>query len=186
MKTRHLEAVVGITIVTLVIAACSTQDTAIVEPAIGHASFARQENRCSKYAVIPVSLTFEGARSNAVEEGGVLASISSKEEQACIEGLASSGNSGTYWINGTDGQVDGEWRWLHAKKNGLFWVGYSDGKPLGFANWGSNEPSLPAPGFDEDCLRIDLAARWGDALGVWRDYDCDNSDASAGYIIRYQ
>lgn len=178
MKIRHSLALVGLATVALVAAACSTSDTAVTEPEIGAASFARQINRCDKYSLVDGSYTHEGARADAKLNGGVVASISSVEEQACVQALDGSGEF--YWLNASDAAKEGEWRWLNARKNGLFWIGDQTGKSVGYSNWDFG--GEPAGGTGENCAAIDdyniNPNPWD---GKWRDFDCE---IGFGYVLR--
>lgn len=181
MKPRHVIAVFKTAAAALVIAACSTQDTAVTEPEIRAAGFARQVNRCERYSLVDGSFTHEGARTDAKSRSGVVASISSVEEQACVQALNGSGDF--YWINASDAAHEGEWRWLNASKNGLFWIGDQFGKSLGYSNW--DPPGIggfggePAGGTGENCAAIDDK----DFDGVWRDFPCQGW-YYFGYVLK--
>ncbi|MFM7044833.1 MAG: C-type lectin domain-containing protein [Ilumatobacteraceae bacterium] len=120
-----------------------------------------QVERCSKYRLIDSgTYTWEQAAADARSRGGVLASISSLEEQICVD---ATGGGNSAWISGTDAASEGDWRWAFARKNGQFWLGDYDGRATGFANWGGGEPNNSG---DEDCAEIDLGG------GQWNDSNC--------------
>lgn len=86
---RKLMAV-SVTMAAMLVTACGSSEQSIAEPArfssLGRftARSERMENRCDKYSLIYGVRTWQAARDDAAARGGVVASVSSAEEQACI------------------------------------------------------------------------------------------------------
>lgn len=151
-----------------VIAALSI--TALTAVGTASAGSKSQVERCAKYSLVTDNyLTWEQAAADARSRGGVLASISSLEEQTCVD---ATGGGGSAWISGTDAASEGDWRWAFARKNGQFWLGDYDGRATGYANWNDGEPNNSG---DEDCAEIDLGG------GRWNDSYCGETK---WYILR--
>jgi hypothetical protein len=71
-----------------------------------------------------------------------------------------------YWINGSDRETEGVWKWLGGPEEGqVFWTGGVNGStpPGGYANWWFGEPNHLR--VDEDYIWVGWGARgrWADA-----------------------
>lgn len=171
MRRGHKLSMLALAVSATVVAACSTADNTVTSPELASVSFnKRQTNRCDKYTLIDGPFTPDGARTNAKLLGGVVASISSLEEQTCVQALR--GDYDYYWLNASDAASEGEWRWLNARKNGLFWIGGVEGKSYGYSNWGDGEPGGEG---GENCAAI------VDDYGVWVDLGCTSTN---GYVLK--
>ena len=62
------------------------------------------------------------------------------------------------WLGGTDGAVDGAWRWPDSAQ---FWMGTSGGTAVGglYENWDAGEPNNDN---DEDCAELRTNQLWND------------------------
>jgi flagellin len=93
---------------------------------------------------------------------GHLANITSQDENDFINALA----PGNVWLGGSDGAVEGEWRWLAGPEAGQqFWSGGPGGSAPGgmYANWGGGEPNNS--GGAEDTVHMRADGRWNDQPG---------------------
>ena len=98
----------------------------------------------------------EDAQAKAVSEGAYLVSINDAAEQ---KWLVSIFGSIPYWIGLTDGDMEGEWRWM-------------SGEAVGYTNWAPNEP-VDADWGDEDYVFMGLSpdGKWydvGPESPTWR------------------
>ena len=98
----------------------------------------------------------EDAQAKAVSEGAHLVSINDAAEQ---KWLLSIFGSIPYWIGLTDGDEEGEWRWMN-------------GEAVGYTNWAPNEP-MDADWGDEDYVFMGLSpdGKWydvGPESPTWR------------------
>lgn len=116
------------------------------------------------YKIIQKNKTWTDAAADAVDMGGYLVEIGSKEEQDAIyDAIQKSGISPAYtevpdgggigyiWIGATDRYAEKSWVWNGTNANGtfpLFWLGGKGGSVVGkrYVNWGgtsagkTNEP----------------------------------------------
>ena len=99
------------------------------------------------YKVIPLRGTHQAALNYCAENGGHLARIESKDEQAFIERLLSGSNE-SYWIDGSDEAREGRWM-------------FSNGTPMSYFNWHPGEPTGPQG--IEDFLVVWNKNMWNDA-----------------------
>ena len=93
---------------------------------------------------------------------GHLANITSQEENDFINTLS----PGNIWLGGSDGAVEGEWRWLAGPEAGQqFWQGGVAGSTVGgsYANWGGGEPNNSG---NEDTVHMRADGRWNDQPGA--------------------
>ena len=104
------------------------------------------------YKAIPLKGTHQAALNYCAENGGHLARIESKDEQAFIERLLSGSNE-SYWIDGSDEAREGRWM-------------FSNGTPMSYFNWHPSEPNKSFKGI-EDFLMV-YASR---SKNVWNDAD---------------
>ena len=108
------------------------------------------------YKVIPLKGTHQAALNYCAENGGHLARIESKDEQAFIERLLSGSNE-SYWIDGRDEAREGRWM-------------FSNGTPMSYFNWHPGEPNNNQG--IEDFLMV-YASR---SKNVWNDADGASSN----------
>tara|TARA_R110001599_G_scaffold353733_1_gene595922 strand:- start:17520 stop:18185 length:666 start_codon:yes stop_codon:yes gene_type:complete len=119
------------------------------------------------------NLSWTGARQNALDKGGYLATITSAEENSAvnllitlIEGSLLDGNLDiAVWLGGSDTAEEGIWTWADGPEAGdQFWDGDKEGTaPAGaYANWVLAEPNNFDPG--EDHLGMYFLG------GVWNDF----------------
>ncbi|MFC2096882.1 T9SS type A sorting domain-containing protein [Bacteroidota bacterium] len=149
----------------------------------------------AKYEVVKETKTWTGASACAVERGGKLTEINSKEEQDSIffhinnAGIIASnttapdgGGSSYLWIGGNDLAVEGQWVW-----NGdndtisvQFWQGTRTGSAVGglYNNWG-NEPDNWS---NQDAIGLALTNWPLGTAGQWNDIDHTNT---LYFVIEY-
>lgn len=92
---------------------------------------------------------------------GHLANITSQAENDFINALA----PGNVWLGGSDGAVEGEWRWLAGPEAGQqFWQGGVGGSTVAgsYANWGGGEPNNSG---NEDTVHMRADGLWNDQPG---------------------
>ncbi|NEP60355.1 MAG: CHAT domain-containing protein [Symploca sp. SIO2G7] len=110
--------------------------------------------------------TFQG-------QPGYLATITSAEENQRIGELGIPADSGA-WIGASDAEVEGTWKWATGPEAGtVFW---QDGNPIGFTNWGINQPSNDNPG-ENYAEFVQLDQSWNDLA--------NDSFNPGGYIVEY-
>jgi len=125
-----------------------------------------------KYLVVDQSMTWDKANAYAQEQGGYLATITSKEKQEFIEDLlAIHGKSNNYWLGGS--RVGKKWQW-------------SSGESWGYTNWMSGEPNN-ANGKENKLMLARVAPPGkGSAKGKWNDsQNNDTGWGSFGLIIEW-
>ncbi|WP_404307435.1 LamG-like jellyroll fold domain-containing protein [Neorhodopirellula lusitana] len=110
---------------------------------------------------------------------GQLAVIRSAAENVYITDIANDITGGTsVWLGGTDGTVEGEWRWIESGNEAdLFWDGAADGYAAGnYSNWldGSQPNDL---GGNEDAIRLNSST------GLW--YDAPTENSNHNYVIEW-
>ncbi|XP_062581843.1 perlucin-like protein [Saccostrea cucullata] len=88
--------------------------------------------------------------------GGVLADISSSEEQAFIESMVQRQNGHTYWLGGSDWTTEGAWVWE------------TTGKAISYTNWHHGQPDNSHN--IEHCLYLDTQSHYR-----WFDRDCHDA-----------
>src|SRR3989339_183971 len=109
------------------------------------------------------------AKTNAEGMGGYLATITSAEESAWINGAFD--NLSRYWLGGTDEAVEGTWTWI-------------TGESWSFTAW--NNPPEPndggSPAISEDYLGF-----WSTTDGKWNDLPNDpwavHTYLMSGYLV---
>jgi hypothetical protein len=120
------------------------------------------------YSFCAGPLDWSGSSSACTADGKRLVVVDSAEENAWLSATASAADLTSLWLGGSDGAVEGEWRWGDGSH---FWQGLdvtSGGAAVGglYSNWIAGEPNNVEGRIVGNCLRM-LA---GD--GVWRDGDC--------------
>uniref|UniRef100_A0A8C7X8Q4 C-type lectin domain-containing protein n=1 Tax=Oryzias sinensis TaxID=183150 RepID=A0A8C7X8Q4_9TELE len=100
--------------------------------------------------------TWEQSREFCRNKTGDLAIINSEEEMAFINTLCKSGQQ--TWIGLTDGEVEGQWKWV-------------DGTPLTLIFWGTGQPNS-YQGSDQDCVEFWHRSK---GIGDWNDESCSNT-----------
>lgn len=127
---------------------------------------------------------------------GYLATITSKDEQAFIEGILGSftfeGSYVDFAIGGSDRSVEGEWRWVNGPEAGTqFWSGATSGSPVNgsFAYWETLWGSYRQPdnAGGENVLSIQINNTPGsfpsDQRYMWNDLP--DGWQMAGYVVEY-
>jgi hypothetical protein len=190
--------------VSVIVTACSTAETTVTSPELASVSFSkqqnRQENRCGKYKVVYFvedddrddRVDFQQALQHAYQNGWAVASISSQEEQNCINKLADDPASKVpendwkeAWIGATDRWTEGEWRWEGLKNSGIFYKGVYPGTSYGYTNWykaggpiaytnqPDNDTDFGSRPEGQDCAVVLLArGTEAGANGQWDDVGC--------------
>jgi hypothetical protein len=114
----------------------------------------------SRYAVCRMYSTWPEAALACSRRGMWLARVDDGAENVWVREAALSLGIRNLWIGGSDGEVEGEWRWLDGV---LFWTGGRTGAPAGglYSNWGVGEPNDASRG--ENCaLMLTDSGRWND------------------------
>ena len=110
------------------------------------------------YALFDLSMTWLEADAYCRAIGGHLATVSSAEEQAAIEGLAAGSSKDFSWLGGNYNTSSDSWSWV-------------DGTRFTYANWDENQPDGSASG--EYWLRManrtKTYADWTANGGKWND-----------------
>ncbi|ROT63782.1 mannose receptor [Penaeus vannamei] len=110
-------------------------------------------NELSCYLVVEDVASWTDAKGNCTDLGGVLASITSEDEQAFVSGLLNS----SAWIGLSDQKIEGKYIW-------------EDGSPYNYRSWKEGEPNnyyyYITLGVGEDCVEMkkDYDFRWNDEL----------------------
>ncbi|ROT63784.1 mannose receptor [Penaeus vannamei] len=110
-------------------------------------------NELSCYLVVEDVASWTDAKGNCTDLGGVLASITSEDEQAFVSGLLNS----SAWIGLSDQETEGEFTW-------------EDGSPFNYDSWEEGEPNNSymylTLGVGEDCVEMkkEYDFRWNDEL----------------------
>lgn len=128
----------------------------------------------SFYQYVTTTLTWEAANSAATAAtingvAGHLAHSNSATENAYLDSISGASN---IWIGGSDGAVNGEWRWVGGPDDGVqFWQGQAAGSAVGgaYTNWNGGEPN-DYNGFEAN-IELQNGGRWNDQLpGTTRAY----------------
>lgn len=118
-------------------------------------------------------------------DGAYLAEIRSADLQACVAQLLATPGPAfglNPWIGGSDGAVEGEWRWVTSDEQ--FWQGDTAGAAVAgrFENWsadGSGNKTEPNDfASAEDCMVIGT-----EAPNPWNDNGCSNADVP--YLVMF-
>ncbi|MBW4624431.1 MAG: VCBS repeat-containing protein [Brasilonema octagenarum HA4186-MV1] len=117
---------------------------------------------------------------------GYLATITSDKEQNFIQGKL----QGNGWTGGSDGAVEGDWRWVTGPETGTaFWIGDATGNPVNgqYSNWAPGEPNNLF-GSEKYAHLIGNSAIGQTLIGKWNDLS-DNVETGEyipqGYIVEY-
>ncbi|XP_074546917.1 uncharacterized protein LOC141805663 [Halichoeres trimaculatus] len=104
--------------------------------------------------------TWAEARSDCLNQGGDLVSITDPFEQSFIQGVIQQSPTGiSLWIGGHDSVTEGGWEW-------------TDGSPFRYIRWSAGNPDNY---YGEDCLSVYING------GYWND---DNCEYKRGYICK--
>jgi len=140
------------------------------------------------YELVREKKTWKQAANCAVEKGGYLAEINTKEEQngiyAAILGnipdpsktVASDGGDGSYvWLGATDVATEGTWIW-DGNSDGTgeqFWSGTAAGASVNdaYENWGDEPDNFN----DQDAMAIGITNWPRGVAGEWNDVGTFNS-----------
>ncbi|XP_069977455.1 macrophage mannose receptor 1 [Penaeus vannamei] len=110
-----------------------------------------QLHESSCYRVSEITASWTEAKDSCIGLGGVLASITSEDEQAFVSGLLNS----SAWIGLSDQETEGEFTW-------------EDGSPFNYDSWEEGEPDnlymYLSIGVGEDCVEMkqEYDYRWND------------------------
>jgi hypothetical protein len=124
-----------------------------------------------------VNLAAANAAAAAATINGVaghLATITSAAENTFVRNM----NGGfAVWLGGTDGPVEGEWRWTGGTSEAgqMFWLGGAAGSAQGgyYTNWAGSQPDNS--GGNEDGIQMQAGGTWNDV----------NVTTSLRYIIEW-
>lgn len=143
----------------------------------------------NEYTVVKERMNWEDAAAYAVEQGGILLEINSKEENDAVFeevvensgiqidlSVAPDGGMASYiWLGGNDLSTEGDWIW-DGNNDGegvQFWQGLTDGEVQNdqFTNWG-NEPDNYG---NQDALGLAITDWPLGVAGQWNDIKADNT-----------
>ena len=116
----------------------------------------------NKYAVYKGKVSYQYAKDLCESYGGHLVRITSAGENNAVKGLAA--KVGTCWIDGSDAQSEGVWK-------------FSNGEKMTYFNWGKGEPNNDG---NQDCLRIYVSGEWDDSFENIKTLDID------GFICEFE
>ncbi len=120
----------------------------------------KKEYRGHYYQLFDISLTWEEAKKECESLGGYLATITSKNEQAFVEALITTGEKNCYWL-GAEKETTGYWQWV-------------TGEEFDYANWKSGEPN------NEKNIEnyLEMYAKVYDRIipGQWNDITVDGTN----------
>ena len=120
-------------------------------------------NYCKVYdEIMPHSM----AQKRCEMMGGHLVRVETSAKQAFIETLASRGKNRGYWIDGTDEETEGTWR-------------FDDGTPMHYFNWGSGPPQ---PNNDNGMSHYLVMYR----PDKWRWHDNSSGERLWGFICEWE
>ncbi|MBU0801144.1 MAG: hemolysin, partial [Alphaproteobacteria bacterium] len=105
---------------------------------------------------------------------GHMAHSNSATENAYLDSIS---GANAIWLGGTDGAVNGEWRWIGGPDDGTqFWQGLAAGSPVGgaYENWNGGEPN-DYNGY-ESRLQMNNGGGWNDQLET----------STARYVIEWE
>ncbi|WP_435640671.1 beta strand repeat-containing protein [Micavibrio aeruginosavorus] len=133
----------------------------------------------SFYLYVSTTLTWEAANSAATSYlvngvAGHLAHSNSATENSYLDTVTGTAN---FWLGGSDGTVNGEWRWVGGPDDGTqFWQGLANGSAIGgaYTNWNPGEPN------DYNGFEAHLEFYNG---GVWND---QLPSTTRGYVIEWE
>nr|XP_021324868.1 galactose-specific lectin nattectin-like [Danio rerio] len=113
------------------------------------------------YLLITLSMRrWADARSDCLNQGGDLLSITEPFEQGYIQAVIQNIPTGvSLWMGAHDQVTEGGWTW-------------TDGSPFRYINWAAGNPD---DYYGEDCLSILINS------GAWNDDNCENK---RGYICK--
>lgn len=122
-----------------------------------------EEKNGHLYALYDTSLTWAGARDQAVFMDGHLATVNSQDEQKFLTAMVEKGEKNSYWI-GAETQDYQTWRWI-------------TGETFDYRNWSQNQP--------DNYGNIEDKAAIYSADGTWNDLN--NEDRyGTGFIVEYE
>ncbi len=133
------------------------------------------------YEFVGGPFTFEDARAAALNRShngldGYLVTITSQAEDTFVRAIP--GDQG--WAGGSDGAVEGSWRWLDGPEAGtLFW---QNGTTVTYAAWNANEPNNFRGDEDFLLIRFNQAQGWNDQGFSQQGYYVEYSAAPLGGI----
>lgn len=100
----------------------------------------------NRYAVYKGKVSYQYAKDLCESYGGHLARITSAGENNVVKGLVA--KVGTCWIDGSDAQNEGAWK-------------FSNGEKMSYFNWAKGEPNNDG---NQDYLRIYDSGEWDDSF----------------------
>jgi len=105
----------------------------------------------SRYVVLPESLSWTDAKTQAELMGGTLVCLGSSEEEQFVASMLPAGQ--TFWLGYTDTESEGDWVWL-------------TGEPTTYSNWARGEPNNATHNHPDG---EDVAFAGGSTGGGWVD-----------------
>ena len=173
---------------------CATTLVSLIFATAASAAPALWSGNGNYYDLIPTSLTWDGARTAALNSTflgapGHLATITSAVENAFINTTFNTGtNSNFAWIGGYEPLNDGVWRWADGPEAGIQFSNFgSPTPPFNYANWGGIEPNNHNP--NEDYLMFNIGLTFaGIAPGQWADATPVPSEADpvVAYVVEFE
>ena len=78
-----------------------------------------------KYILYDIPIDWRKAKEYCEGQGGHLATVSNRSENDFLKEFIAKGDKNSYWLGGTDEEVEGEWKWITGEKF-LFTDWYGD------------------------------------------------------------
>lgn len=113
------------------------------------------------YQVFDISLNWTQSKEYCENLGGHLVTITDEKEQIFVSSLVKRGKKATYWLGGSDANIEGKWEWVTEEP---------------FDYWFGDAPDNGPPG-PEDWLEM-IAAN-----GKWNDGEHDGQGSSGMWAL---
>ena len=124
------------------------------------------------YKVFNKSVTWEKAKAYCENQGGYLATITSKKEHDYIVGLIEKSKSKSFfWLGATDRAEEGKWKWITGEK----W---------NYTNWGNGQPDNY--GSKENALQIVNSKSGWYQYDIWNDADGTLPENNLGFVCEWK
>jgi len=110
---------------------------------------------------------------------GYITTLSSVEEQDAIVDMMNRFGVDSVWLDGTDEETEGVWKWVSGEQAGLQFTPTEEGDERQFRSWNEGEPNNAG---DEDCLVL-LKGKTLNTRNGWNDVNC--AEELSALVIEY-